>query len=77
METILREWRKGEGMTIKEVADLVKCDPAIISKVERHVMLPARGLAWELAELTGIHVLHLIYPERYDSRGVRIGKDQT
>jgi transcriptional regulator with XRE-family HTH domain len=47
----LREWRKAQGLTQREVADLVGEDQSTISRLEKGALTPTLACAIELSKL--------------------------
>jgi len=62
MGNILKDARKGKGLTQAALAASVGCDQATISKYENGSASPTTEIAPKLAGLLGLSVVQVLYP---------------
>ncbi|ADP15376.1 helix-turn-helix domain-containing protein [Achromobacter xylosoxidans] len=67
MTTPLRRAREQRQLTIQQLATAAEMDPGNLSRIERGIQVPSKGLAEKLARvLEGtVSEIEIIYPERF------------
>ncbi|WP_313377976.1 helix-turn-helix domain-containing protein [Achromobacter insolitus] len=67
MTTPLRRAREQRQLTIQQLATAADMDPGNLSRIERGIQVPSKGLAEKLARaLDGaVSEIEIIYPERF------------
>ncbi|WP_258129214.1 helix-turn-helix domain-containing protein [Achromobacter anxifer] len=67
MTTPLRRAREQRKLTIQQLATAADMDPGNLSRIERGIQVPSKGLAEKLSQaLDGaVSEIEIIYPERF------------
>lgn len=66
-ETI-REWKEINGLTVQEVAERLGLSYAYASYLVSGRAKPSRKLAERISEQTGVPLLGLLYPEKFEKK---------
>jgi len=56
----LRQRRETAGMTLREVAEIVKIDPSLLAKIERNQRQPTKHLIKNIADFFGVNEKELL-----------------
>ncbi|MBT1808194.1 helix-turn-helix transcriptional regulator [Enterobacter hormaechei subsp. xiangfangensis] len=74
MQSLLRNLRKSQGLTLSHVANLVEIDPANLSRIERGQQIASLDVAERLVKFYSgqINELQILYPHRY-TQGMEAG----
>lgn len=63
MENLVKQSRKGRGMTKVDLAEIVGCDEQTISDIENMKLLPSRQMMYSIALALQLKVDQIFYTE--------------
>jgi transcriptional regulator with XRE-family HTH domain len=65
MDSPLRRWRRSQGLTQAELAERLGVHMSTVAKYEQRFRVPREDELATLAEVTGLSLEAILFPERY------------
>jgi predicted transcriptional regulator len=60
----LKQWRKKWGLSLRNVADDLKCSPSMVSYIEKGTRAPSMAMAKRIIKLSGGEIQHVDLPSQ-------------